>query len=154
VIAVVATDVGAWRVVRPVVGELRRRGETSSLMLAEPAASYAAREGLAYDRLDQVGLEARARSVLGVEPSILLLGTSVSDVVERTLARQARHRLPTIGVLDAMLFVERRFGPDLAELPDLVACPDAETAERLRRAGAQADQLVVTGKLSPDRILG
>jgi hypothetical protein len=145
VIAVVATDVGAWRVVRPVVGELRRRGETSSLMLAEPAASYAAREGLAYDRLDQVGLEARARSVLGVEPSILLLGTSVSDVVERTLARQARHRLPTIGVLDAMLFVERRFGPDLAELPDLVACPDAETAERLRRAGAQADQLVVTG---------
>jgi hypothetical protein len=114
-------------------------------MLAEPAASYATREGFVFDPLDQADLGARATRVLGAEPSILLLGTSVSDVVERTLARQARRRVPAVGVLDAMLFVERRFGPDLAELPDLVACPDAETAHRLRRAGVHADRLVVTG---------
>jgi hypothetical protein len=55
-------------------------------------------------------------------------------------------------VLDAMLFVERRFGDGLVELPDLVACPDAATAERLRLAGAPASALAVTGNPTLEEI--
>ena len=42
----VATDVGAWRVVLPVLRELDRRGEPYRVMLAEPAASIARQDGV------------------------------------------------------------------------------------------------------------
>jgi hypothetical protein len=41
--------------------------------------------------------------------------------------------------------VERRVGDGLAELADVVACPDRATVDRLRRAGAPDGALVVTG---------
>lgn len=151
-LTVVATDVGAWRALGPVLQELRRRDVEARVMLAEPAASYARRDGVEHVGLAAPTLEERAAAVLSAGPSMLLLGTSTSDVVERTLAREARRLgrprapVPTVGVLDAMLFVERRFGPALGDLPNLVACPDVETAERLRRAGAAAGRVAVTGQ--------
>src|SRR5690349_18794774 len=47
----VATDVGAWRVLRPVLVELERRGRPCQVMLAGPAASIAGQDGVAYQRL-------------------------------------------------------------------------------------------------------
>jgi len=132
-------------VLLPVLRELSRRGAAHVVMLAEPAASQATSDGLPCVALTSPSLAECAAVVLRTEPSALLLGTSVADVVERELARAARGRIPTVGVLDAMLFVERRFGPGLPDLPDLVACPDDDTAERLRRAGADSERLVVTG---------
>jgi hypothetical protein len=51
-----------------------------------------------------------------------------------------------------MLFVERRFGTDLVEMTDLVACPDGATADRLREAGAPATTLAVTGNPTLEEI--
>jgi hypothetical protein len=141
----VASDVGAWRVLEPVIRELARRGRPPRLMLAEPAASYARAEGFACQRLGQATLDERAAAVLAAGPAALLLGTSPSEVVERTLGRAAAGRVPTVAVLDALLFAERRFGPKLAGLPSLVACPDQDTAERLAASGAPRAGLVVTG---------
>ena len=145
VLVTVATDVGAWRVVEPVVLELRRRGIAVHAMLDGKAAEYARRAGAPHTALIGTTLAERAARVLRAEPGALVLGTSVGEVVEWEVARQARGRAPTLAVLDAMLFLERRFGDDLKALPDVVACPDRESAERLVRAGARPEQAVVTG---------
>ena len=42
----VATDVGAWRVVWPVLHELERRGEPCRIMLADPSARVATADGV------------------------------------------------------------------------------------------------------------
>ena len=141
----VATDVGAWRVLEPVIDELRRRGRDVRPLLDAKAAEYAHRAGARHTPLGGATLAERASEVLRTEPRAILLGTSVGEVVEWEVARQARGRIPTLGVLDAMLFVERRFGEGLEALPDAVACPDCESAERLVRAGARPEQVVVTG---------
>ncbi len=144
----VATDVGAWRVVEPVLHELRRRGVPHLLMLAEPSASIARQDGVPHTLLAGQTVADRAAQVLAARPTALLLGTSVQAVVERELTRRARAAtppIPTLAVLDAMLFVERRFGDGLVELADVVACPDQVTADRLRQAGAPDGTLVVTG---------
>ena len=151
----VATDVGAWRVVLPVLRELDRRGAPDRVMLAEPAAAIARQDGVEHVALTGATLDPRVDAVLDANPSMLLLGTSVQEVVERALVRRLRTTgatVPTLGVLDAMLFVERRFGPGLAELPDLVACPDEATACRLVRAGAPASALAVTGNPTLEEI--
>ena len=121
-------------------------------MVAKPAASIAGQDGVAHVRLTGATPAERAETVLAAEPTALLLGTSVQAVVERELTRRARGRVPTLAVLDAMLFVERRFGDGMAELADLVACPDQATAARLREAGAPADRLVVTGNPTLEEI--
>jgi hypothetical protein len=145
-VAVVATDVGAWRVVAPVVSALRRRGAQVALFLAPPAANFAADEGHDPTRLDATDPEASAAVALASAPGVLLLGTSTRrPVVERALACAARGRVPTVAVLDAMLFAADRFGPAMADLPDLIACPDVETADYLAGAGVARDRLVVTG---------
>lgn len=149
----VATDVGAWRVVWPVLHELARRGDSYRVMLADPAARVATADGVAHQKLDASTVSERADVVLAAEPSALLLGTSVKDVVERVLSVRARRRVPTLSVLDAMLFVEGRYGERLNELPDLVACPDEATAERLRVAGAPASALCVTGNPTLEEIV-
>ena len=151
----VATDVGAWRVVLPVLRELDRRGVTYRVMLAEPAASIARQDGVAHLALTAGTPDDRADAVLAAGPTVLLLGTSVQSVVERAVIqriRSSRVSVATLAVLDAMLFVERRFGAGLAELPDLVACPDEATATRLRDAGAPAAALVVTGNPTLEEI--
>lgn len=151
----VATDVGAWRVLKPVLAELERRGRPCQAMLAGPSSAIASQDGVAHQRLAGVTVEARAAAVLTARPAALLLGTSVQPVVERALtvlARDARPPIPTLAVLDAMLFVERRFGPDLSELADRVACPDPETATRLERAGAAPERLIVTGNPTIEEI--
>jgi hypothetical protein len=148
----VATDVGAWRVVLPVLRELDRRGTPYRVMLAEPAASIARQDGVLHDTLAGSTVDERATAVLATSPNMLLLGTSVQAVVERTLIQRVRGRIPTLAVLDAMLFVERRFGPNLAQLPDLAACPDEATACRLRAAGAPASALAVTGNPTLEEI--
>jgi hypothetical protein len=115
-------------------------------MLAEPAASIARRDGAEHLRLSAPTPAERAETVLAANPSVLLLGTSVQAVVERDLARRARDlQIPTLALLDAMLFVERRFGADLAEVSDVIACPDQMTLDRLWRAGVPAERLTVTG---------
>ena len=150
----VATDVGAWRVVEPVIAELLRRGQVVRPLLDGKAAEYARRAGVRHTPLAGATLAERVAEVLRAHPRAILLGTSVGEVVEWEVARQARGRVPTLGVLDAMLFVERRFGERLEALPYLVACPDRESAERLVRAGARPDQMAVTGnptlELIPD----
>ena len=151
----VATDVGAWRVVLPVLRELDRRGTPYRVMLAEPAATIARQDGVGHVTLAAGTLDQRVDAVLDAGPKVLLLGTSVQAVVERALIRRIRDTgasVPTLGVLDAMLFVERRFGPGLAELPDVVACPDQATACRLGQAGAPADALAVTGNPTLEEI--
>jgi hypothetical protein len=148
----VATDVGAWRIVEPVLRELRRRGASFQAMLAEPCASIARQDGVEHIVLDAPAVSDMAEVVLSSEPSVLILGTSVRAVVERELTRRARGRVPTLAVLDAMLFAERRFGTDFEELADLVTCPDEATAERLRRAGASAGRLAVTGNPTLEEI--
>jgi hypothetical protein len=151
----VATDVGAWRVLEPVVRELQRRGTPSRVLLGGPAASVACQDGVEHQRLGGASVAEQVAEVLAAEPTRLLLGTSVQPVVERALTGRARDLaapIPTLAVLDAMLFVERRFGPGLSELPDLVACPDAETVLRLTEAGAPAARLVVTGNPTLEEI--
>ena len=148
----VATDVGAWRVVWPVLHELARRQEPCRIMLADPSARVATADGVSHTQLTASTPAARAETVLAAGPSALLLGTSVQTVVERELTVRARGRVPTLSVLDAMLFVERRFGEGLAELPDVLACPDASTAERLQAAGAPASVLRVTGNPTLEEI--
>src|SRR5262249_3392899 len=116
------------------------------LMLAEPAASIARQDGAEHVVLSAPRPAARAETVLATDPSVLLLGTSVQAVGERGLARRARdHQIPTPALLDAMLLVERRFGADLSEISDLIACPDQMTLDRLRRAGVPGARLAVTG---------
>jgi len=148
----VATDVGAWRVLAPVVRELARRGRPCRVMLAGPAVRVASEDGVEHQRLVDGTSEDQVHEVLAARPTALLLGTSVQPVVERALTRHVRAIIPTLAVLDAMLFVERRFGPGLAELADLVACPDAATARRLEQAGASPDRLVVTGNPTLEEI--
>ncbi|MGE3268069.1 MAG: hypothetical protein AB7P40_04935 [Chloroflexota bacterium] len=148
----VATDVGAWRVLSPVLHELQRRQTPCRIMLAEPCATIAAQDGVLHARLTAATPVERAETVLATRPSALLLGTSVQAVAERALTLQARGRVPTLAVLDAMLFVERRFGDRLAELPDLVACPDQATADRLLQGGAPAAALAVTGNPTLEEI--
>lgn len=151
----VATDVGAWRVVEPVLRELRRRGLPCHPMLAEPSASIARQDGVPHTPLIGQTVRDQAAQVLAARPTVLLLGTSVRAVVERELtrlARLARPGIPTLAVLDAMLFVERRFGDGLLELADVVACPDCATVERLRQAGAPATALVATGNPTLEEI--
>jgi hypothetical protein len=148
----VATDVGAWRVIWPILRALAGRGDPYRAMLADPSARIAAADGVPHTRLAAGTLAERAKVVLAAGPSALLLGTSVQAVVERELTVRVRGRIPTLGVLDAMLFVERRFGAGLAELPDLVACPDAATAERLLAAGAPERALYVTGNPTLEEI--
>src|SRR5215207_3299014 len=116
----VATDVGAWRIVEPVLRELSRRGESFQAMLAEPCASIARQDGVEHLVLDAASVAESAEAVLATAPSALMLGTSVRAVVERELTIRARRRVPTLAVLDAMLFAERRFGTDFDELADLV----------------------------------
>ena len=60
--------------------------------------------------------------------------------------------LPTLAVLDAMLFVERRFGEGLSELPDLLAVPDEATRCRLLASGAPDAAVVVTGNPTLEEI--
>jgi hypothetical protein len=158
----VATDVGAWRVLLPVLRELARRGTSCRVMLAEPAASIACQDGVDHVPLTGPTLAERADTVLAARPTALLLGTSVQAVVEREVTRRVRQLdgsgqasagpVPTLAVLDAMLFVERRFGVDLAELPGLVACPDEETVRRLRQAGAPDAALIATGNPTLEEI--
>jgi len=151
----VATDVGAWRVLRPVLAELARRGQPCQVMLAGLAASIASQDGVAHRRLCGATAEERAAQVLAAGPTALLLGTSVQPVAERALtvlARTCQPPIPTLAVLDAMLLVERRFGRGLSELADLVACPDPETAARLIEAGATPSRLVVTGNPTLEEI--
>ncbi|MCC7372859.1 MAG: hypothetical protein IT306_30885 [Chloroflexi bacterium] len=148
----VATDVGAWRVVLPVLRELSRRGVPYRVLLANPSARVAVDDGIPYETLAAASVDERAEAVLAAGPSALLLGTSVQGVVERELAVRARGRVPTLGILDAMLFVERRFGPGLAELPDVLACPDPSTVERLRAAGAPAARLHAAGNPTLEEI--
>jgi hypothetical protein len=151
----VATDVGAWRVLLPVLRELDRRGTPYRVMLAEPASTIARQDGVEHVPLTAATLDRRVDAVLDANPSTLLLGTSVQDVVERALIQRIRETgasIPTLGVLDAMLFVERRFGPDLAELPDLVACPDQAPACRLLQAGAPESSLALTGNPTLEEI--
>jgi hypothetical protein len=148
----VATDVGAWRVVLPVLRELDRRHTPYRVMLAQPAASIARHDGIQHAILVGGTASERADAVLATAPDLLLLGTSVQAVVERALIQRVRGRIPTLAVLDAMLFVERRFGSNLAELPDLVACPDEATACRLRAAGAPSTALAVTGNPTLEEI--
>jgi hypothetical protein len=131
-------------------------------MLAEPAASIARQDGVEHVALTAATLDERVDAVLATGPTMLLLGTSVQSVVERALTRRIRAgagpgagasaQIPTLAVLDAMLFVERRFGAGLAELPDLVACPDEATASRLQQARAPAAALVVTGNPTLEEI--
>jgi hypothetical protein len=131
-------------------------------MLAEPAASIARQEGVVHLALTAATSAECADAVLAARPTALLLGTSVQSVVERALIRRIRAetgrsasgrvRIPTLAILDAMLFVERRFGTDLVEMPDLVACPDGATADRLREAGAPATTLAVTGNPTLEEI--
>ena len=159
-VVAVATDVGAWRVLAPVVRELERRGRPCRVMLSGPAARVAGEDGVDHRRLAGGTLEDQVHEVLAAGPTALLLGTSVQPVVERALTRHVRAgtisgttwTIPTLAVLDAMLFVERRFGPGLSELADLVACPDAATARRLEQAGASPDRLVVTGNPTLEEI--
>src|SRR5829696_8786254 len=94
----VATDVGAWRVVLPVLQELQRRGVPFRVMLAEPAASIARQDGVAHVCLTAPTPAERAEAVLAAEPTALLLGTSVQAVVERELTRRARGHAPTLAV--------------------------------------------------------
>ena len=151
----VATDVGAWRVLRPVLAELERRGRPCQIMLAGPASSIACQDGVPHQRFSGETVAERAREGLAAEPTALLLGTSVQPVVERTLTAQSRRRqppIPTLAVLDAMLFVERRFGQDLAELADVVACPDPETVQRLEAAGAAPERVIATGNPTLEEI--
>lgn len=136
----------------PVLRELERRGEACLVMLADPSARVATADGVPHTQLTERTLAQRAETVLAAGPSALLLGTSVQAVVERELTVRARGRVPTLSVLDAMLFVERRFGAGLAELPDVLACPDASTAERLQAAGAPARALQVTGNPTLEEI--
>jgi hypothetical protein len=131
---------------------LERREVPFTVLLAEPAASIARQDGVHHLPLTARTPAERTETVLAAEPSALLLGTSVQAVVERELARRARGQVPTLAVLDAMLFVERRFGADLAEISDLTACPDLATAERLRQAGVPADRLVATGNPTLEEI--
>ena len=81
----VATDVGAWRVVEPVVRELARRGTACRVLLGGPAASIADQDGVAHQRLGGASLDEQVAAVLATEPTRLLLGTSVQPVAERTL---------------------------------------------------------------------
>jgi hypothetical protein len=151
----VATDVGAWRVVEPVVRTLEQRGTACRVLLGGPAASIAAQDGVAHRRLGGASLDEQVAEVLALEPTRLLLGTSVQPVAERALTVRVRDLappIPTLAVLDAMLFVERRFGGDLDELTDLVACPDPETVARLTEVGAPAGRLVVTGNPTLEEI--
>lgn len=148
----VATDVGAWRIVEPVVRELARRGEAVRVMLAEPCASIARQDGVEHIPLTAVTVAESAEAILATRPSAIMLGTSVRDVVERELTRRARGVVPTVAVLDAMLFAERRFGTGFAELADVVTCSDVATAERLRLAGAAATRLCVTGNPTLEEI--
>ena len=134
----VATDVGAWRVLEPVLRELARRGQPCHTMLGRPAAAIASRDGIEHQPIGGGSLEGQVAEVLARRPARLLLGTSVQPVAERALAapaRETRPPIPTLAVLDAMLFVERRFGAGLSQLADLVACPDPETVQRLVAAG-------------------
>jgi hypothetical protein len=121
-------------------------------MLAQPAASIARLDGIQHVVLAGGTIGEHADAVLATHPGVLLLGTSVQAVVERALIQRAGGRIPTLAVLDAMLFVERRFGSNLAELPDLVACPDEATACRLRAAGAPSTALAVTGNPTLEEI--
>jgi hypothetical protein len=124
-------------------------------MLAGPASSIACQDRVSHQRLAGDTVQARASEVLATDPSALLLGTSVQAVVERALTVQALRRrppIPTLAVLDAMLFVERRFGPKLAERADIVACPDPETAQRLIAGGASPARLIVTGNPTLEEI--
>jgi hypothetical protein len=132
-------------------------------MLAEPSSAIAHQDGVPHQVLADATVEERAEAVLAARPGVLLLGTSVQSVVERALIRRLRTNpvrtgrdaptsITTLSVLDAMLFVERRFGADLAELPDLVACPDEATAHRLTTASAPASALIVTGNPTLEEI--
>src|SRR6186997_1726974 len=64
----VATDVGAWRVVWPVLHELERRGEPCRIMLADPSARVATADGVPHTQLTESILAARAEAVLSAEP--------------------------------------------------------------------------------------
>lgn len=121
-------------------------------MLGGPAASVACQDGVEFRRLGGASLDEQVAEVLAAEPTRLLLGTSVQPVVERALTVRVRGQIPTLAVLDAMLFVERRFGQGLSELPDLVACPDPETVDRLMLAGAPRPRLAVTGNPTLEEI--
>jgi hypothetical protein len=124
-------------------------------MFAGTAASIACQDGAPHQRLAGTTIADRANEVLAAEPAALLLGTSVQPVVERALtieSRRLRPPIPTLAVLDAMLFVERRFGPELDELADRVACPDPETAQRLIAAGASPGRVIATGNPTLEEI--
>ncbi|MFN8636785.1 MAG: hypothetical protein U0893_23300 [Chloroflexota bacterium] len=141
--------------VEPVLRELDRRGVSYRAMLAEPSATVARQDGVEHVALTGATPAERAAEVLAVRPGVLLLGTSVQAVVERELSvlvRAAVPRVPTLGVLDAMLFVERRFGDGLGELPDLLAVPDEATRRRLLAAGAPGSAVIVTGNPTLEEI--
>jgi hypothetical protein len=138
-----------------VLAELERRGRPCQVMLAGPASMIASQDGVTHQALRGATVDERASEVLVARPRALLLGTSVQPVVERALtlaARQGQPPIPTLAVLDAMLFVERRFGRGLAELADQVACPDRETAGRLASIGAPRSRLIVTGNPTLEEI--
>ena len=141
----VATDAGGWRVLEPVIGELQRRGRLVMPMLVGKAAELARRAGVEYVALDGATRTEQAAQIVRAFPAAILLGTSVGEVVEWEVARHARWRAPTLGVLDAMLFVEQRFGARLEAMPNVVASPDRESAARLVALGAAPERVIVTG---------
>ena len=93
--------------------------------------------------------------MLAAEPTRLLLGTSVQPVAERALTVRVRDvvpPIPTLAVLDAMLFVERRFGPGLAELRIWSPARTRRRSSASRPTGAPAERLVVTGNPTLEEI--
>ena len=152
----VATDVGAWRVVLPVLRELDRRGVPYRAMLAEPAASIARQDGVEHLALTAATLDERVDAVLATGPTMLLLGTSVQSVVERALIRRIRDtggaRSPRSASWTRCCSSSGVSGPAWPSFRTSSPARIRRRPSRLRQAGAPAAALVVTGNPTLEEI--
>ena len=134
-VVVSAQDPGGANSVVPVAEALMRRGE-EVVARAEGAA-----RGMFEARHIPSGTES--------EPSVVLLGTSGGESIEKRVTTEMRGKVPTIAVLDFWSNYWQRFSSpgvkDFAYLPDRVCVMDDVAKEEMIAEGFPPERIAVTG---------
>lgn len=153
-IALAAHDAGSARAIFPVAAELRRRGISSTAIVAGPAEKIWREEAPELTALtvpDDVSVETLCQHLAASQVDALLAGSGGYDLSEHS-ARLAARRLglPVTSVLDSWLHYAERFereqdGVMVQSRPDRLCAIDEWTREGAIAAGFDPASVIVTG---------
>lgn len=140
-VLVSAHDPGGANSVIPVAKALMQRGEDVMACVEGPARDMFAKHTIALGTYS--------------DPSVVLLGTSGGESIEKRVTREMRGRAPMLAVLDFWSNYWQRFSSlgikDFAYLPDVVCVMDAVAKEEMIAEGFPSEVIAITGNPHFDR---